>query len=254
MSVLSEAAYDAFAAMRGTEMQEWVGGGHDPAYIGQMNFDVLCDNLRLRPDFRVFDFGCGIGRTAVPLAAFLGKGHLVGSDIVPAQIRFCREEITTRFPNSEFHCPRAQNPLYDHLISEDHDGTISEAEFFAAHRETFDLVVGFSVFTHFDPGMAYHYLCQLRDVTKSGGLLLLTWFFDRPDNPPGHHLPAGADFADLSGNLGLALYSVAQMQELVGRSQLQLERLNFGWWRHDLKPTLAIRGQHPQDCVILAKP
>jgi SAM-dependent methyltransferase len=198
------------------------------------------------------DFGCGIGRTAAPLAAFLTAGRLVGNDMVPAQIHFCEAEIAGRFANAEFHCVRAQNPHYDHRVSAAGVPMTGEVEFFAAHRETFDVTAALSVFTHFDRDMAAHYLGKLREVTKPGGHLFLTWFLDHPANPSDHRLD-GRDFADLSGgDLGLALFSPGLVHQLADTAELRVERLTFGWWRGG--PTHAIRGQHYQDSAVLARP
>src|SRR5271165_7623342 len=131
-----------FEAMRQSEMNPWVGGAN-PAEISSENFACVLDNLSLRPSDRVLDFGCGIGRTSVPLADFLSTGELVGVDIVPAQIRFCQAEIASRFHNASYYCTQARNPHYDHLIAEDNIA-ISEDDFLINQAASFNVVVASS--------------------------------------------------------------------------------------------------------------
>jgi SAM-dependent methyltransferase len=250
-----------YAAMRQSEMCNWVGGG-DPEVIGVANFTCIIENLPLQHSDAVLDFGCGIGRTSVLLAEFLNQGgQLVGSDIVPGQIRFCREQFASAFPDVTFYCVRSSNPQYDNLTAATADATpvIGEDEFFLQHRQLFDVVVGFSVFTHFNPPMAGHFLKQLRDATKPGGHLLLTWFLDHPDNPANFSgfpakLGAGEEFSDPSGNLFFGLFSPVLVSELAARADLLVERISYGSWRGGQWPLMPLKGQHAQDLVILRRP
>jgi cyclopropane fatty-acyl-phospholipid synthase-like methyltransferase len=153
-------AEEIYAAMRQTEMVNWVGGG-DPAAVGGENFTSIIENLGLRRDHAVLDFGCGIGRTTVPLAEFLNEGgRVVGSDIVPGQIQFCQQQFAHAFPNAVFYCLKASNPLYLDLTKATAGATptVEEDKFFFVYRGLFDLVVAFSVFTHFNPEMVAYYL------------------------------------------------------------------------------------------------
>jgi SAM-dependent methyltransferase len=244
-------AEQIFEAMRRSGMNDWVGGA-DPAEIASLNFACLRDNLLLRPSDHVLDFGCGIGRTSVPLAEFLNAGKLVGVDIIPAQIQFCQAEIVSRFINTSFYCTDARNPHYDRLISEDNI-VISEADFVEHHVASFDLIVAFSVFTHFDPAMASKYLAFLKQLTKQAGWLHLSWFFDHESNPPDRRLSDGEHFRDL-GNLGFALFSPRLFEELVADAGLQIRRISYGYWRDGWRPDVTLRGAHPQDVAILYRP
>jgi SAM-dependent methyltransferase len=244
-------AEDIYIAMRQTDMANWVGGG-DPAGIGAANFTSMMENIPLRRDHAVLDFGCGIGRTAVPLAEFLSEGGcVVGSDIVPGTIQFCREHFTNSFQNATFYCLQAANPAYDHLTAVTAGATsvIAEEPFFFQHREFFDVAAAFSVFTHFDPTMAANYLKWLREVTKPSGHLFLTWFLDHPSNPIESRLGPGRNFRDRDGNLGFAIFSPAALAELASSAGLIIERICYGYWRGWLPN--ALKGQHYQDIVIL---
>jgi SAM-dependent methyltransferase len=244
-------AEEIYTAMRASGMTDWVGGG-DPAAVGTANFSSIIENLPLQREHAVFDFGCGIGRTSVKLAEFLNEGgRVVGSDIVPGQIQFCQEHIARSFPNSTFYCVRARNPSYDHLVATTASAmpAIDEESLFLKYREVFDLVVSFSVFTHFDPIMAAHYLKSLRDITKLWGRLFLTWYLDHPGNPPESRLGPGQSFRDLDGRLGLALFSPAAVAGLATSASLLIERICYGSWRQWPPPYL--EGDHYQDIVIL---
>jgi SAM-dependent methyltransferase len=239
-----------YTAMR--QRVDWAGLG-DPPAIGALNFNCIIDNLPLQRHHAVFDFGCGIGRTSVFLAEFLNEGGcVVGSDIVPSWIRFCQEQFADCFPNARFYCVKATNPVYDDLIAADTaaGGVIDEDQFFLRYSEAFDVVVAFSVFTHFDPNMAAYYLSSLRDMTKLSGHLFLTWFLDHPSNPVETRLGPNEDFRDRYGKLEFAIFRLDAVAELAANAGLLVERISYGSWRN-WPPETSLKGQHDQDIVIL---
>jgi SAM-dependent methyltransferase len=243
------ATEEIFEAMRRSGMNDWVGG-YDPALVARSGFAWVVENLSLRSSDRVLDFGCGIGRTSALIPEFLTTGELVGVDIVPAQIRFCRGEIASRFQNTSYYCTRARNPHYDHLISED-TIAISEDDFLKSQAGSFDLVVASSVFTHFDPTMAAKYLCFLQQLTKEGGYLGLSWVFDHKANPPDKQLSNGEYFRNID-NLTYSLFSIQLFDELVANAGLIIRRITYGSWRGLSRDML--KGQHSQDVAILYRP
>jgi SAM-dependent methyltransferase len=253
-------AEEVYAAMRSSAMRNWVGPG-DPEAVGRANFTAIIENISIRRDVTVLDFGCGIGRTSAALAEFLKEGgQLVGTDIVPGQIQFCREQIGQVFPNTTFHCVKANNPHYNHLVSvtETEIAAIDESAFFSTNFNRFDLTVAFSVFTHFDPTMAAYYLRALNSVMKPTAHLLLTWFLDHPDNPSQLlgmpvRLKSGESFADPGGDLGLALFSPTAVAQLASNAGLLIERISFGFWRGTEWSAAVLKGQHYQDIVILRR-
>ena len=215
-----------YAAMRNSGMTDWVGGG-DPAGVGGSNFSSIIENLPLQRHDAVLDFGCGIGRTSVLLAEFLNEGgSLVGSDIVPGHIEFCREQFAHPFPNATFYCMKASNPSYNHLITQTENATpaIDEEIFFQQYRDVFDMTIAFSVFTHFDQTMAAHYLRSLRDVTKPSGHILLigsSIILATQRNFLGYpRLGAGENFTDPKGDLSFVLFSPAAVAELASSAGL----------------------------------
>jgi SAM-dependent methyltransferase len=242
-------AEEIYAAMR--EKVDWLALG-DHQVHGAVNFNSILENLPLQRNYAVLDFGCGIGRTSVYLADFFNEGgSIVGSDIVPGWIQFCQEQFAHSFPNATFYCLRANHPHYGDAIKETMGATpvMDEEDFFKRHRASFDMVVAFSVFTHFDPTMAAHYLNLLRSATKRSGHLFLTWFLDHPGNPADSRLGPKENFRDRDGNLRFAIFSLAGLADLASNAGLMIERISYGFWRS--WPSSALKGQHGQDIVIL---
>jgi SAM-dependent methyltransferase len=238
-----------YAAM--AERVDWLGLGDHQAH-GALNFNSIIENLPLRRDYAVLDFGCGIGRTSVYLADFFNEGgSIVGSDIVPGWIQFCQEQFVHSFPNATFYCLRANHPHFSDAAKETMAATLvmDEEEFFIRYRGGFDMVVAFSVFTHFDPTMAAHYLKSLTDATKRSGHLFLTWFLDHPGNPADSRLAPKENFRDRDGNLRFAIFSLSSLAELASNAGLMIERISYGFWRG--WPPGALKCQHGQDIVIL---
>lgn len=240
----------AFAAMQETTLRQNVGDRDaDQAKAGRLNFVTIVNTVSLPRDAAVLDFGCGIGRTSAPLADYLSAGRVVGTDIIPEQIQFCRDELSTRFPNASFYCTATagSNPHYDHLIGQ--ADAVPEADFFSRHEGEFDIVVAFSVFSHFNPDMSAHYLSALRPMLKPHGRMVLTWFLDHPRNPPWliGRLPKGHEFLG-PDNLWFALYAPALVERVAGDAGLAVEQVTFGSWRGW---PLELKSQHYQDVVVL---
>jgi SAM-dependent methyltransferase len=97
----------------------------------------------------VLDFGCGCGRT---LAWFAKRSpRLYGTDIDAEAISWCRDNLGF----AKFAVNDPLPPL----------GYPSEA---------FDLIYAISVFTHLNEGYQFRWLNELRRVTQTGGVVLLT--------------------------------------------------------------------------------
>jgi cyclopropane fatty-acyl-phospholipid synthase-like methyltransferase len=100
---------------------------------------------------RILDFGCGCGRVIRFLAYERFKAELVGCDIDPEAIAWCRENIdTAKFTVSPYHPP---------------------LEFPDA---SFDFIYSISIFTHLNEKDQFAWLTELRRITRPGGRLILT--------------------------------------------------------------------------------
>lgn len=149
----------------------FIGDGDFKA-IGQEFKKYLIELAGLRPNHRVLDVGCGIGRMAIPLTDFLaGTGEYDGIDIVEDGINWCADKITSRFGNFRFVHTDIYNKHYNPK------GRYAAHEYaFPFADNTFDVVLLTSVFTHMRPHEVEHYLAEISRVLVPGGRCLITFF------------------------------------------------------------------------------
>lgn len=125
----------------------------------------------LTPDQRVLDVGCGIGRMARPLSAFLTPpGSYDGFDINADGIAFCQERYA-RFPHFRFTHVDLHNARYHP------QGARQASEFtFPYDDQAFDLAIATSVLTHLVTAESERYLHEIARVLVPGGRALITFF------------------------------------------------------------------------------
>ncbi len=169
---------------------------HDVALttMGRMNM------AGLRPEHSVLDIGCGVGRTARYLCAYLDEtARYEGFDIMEEMVRWCQSNITPLFPNFHF----KYTPLFNMAYLPD-DALPSAAAFaFPYPDSSFDFAFAHSVFTHLLPEAARNYLREIQRVLRPGGISYTTWFlFD--DEPTESRNPMVAEMQiDESGDFAL---------------------------------------------------
>ncbi|HEX6229278.1 MAG TPA: class I SAM-dependent methyltransferase [Solirubrobacterales bacterium] len=130
----------------------------------------------LRSGDRVLDMGCGIGRMALPLTAFLEGGSYAGFDVGREMIGWCRRNITPRHPEFEFTWAPVYNRKYNPF------GGLSGSEFrFPYESSSFDFAFATSLFTHLLRDEVSHYLAETARVLRPGGRCLLTFFLLTPE-------------------------------------------------------------------------
>ncbi|MCG5238837.1 methyltransferase domain-containing protein [Azospirillum doebereinerae] len=124
----------------------------------------------LRPDHRVLEIGCGIGRMALPLTQYLDSAY-DGIDIVPDGIRWCAETITPAYPSFRFHHLDVANGLYnpDGRL----DGGTTALPFAAGG---YDFAILTSVVTHLRVAETARYAAEIARVLKPGGRCFLSLF------------------------------------------------------------------------------
>ncbi|HEY3789363.1 MAG TPA: class I SAM-dependent methyltransferase [Urbifossiella sp.] len=158
------------------EQMDFVGGG-DFDEIGRQFLGHFIDFGGLKPHHRVLDVGCGIGRMARPLTAYLDRsGSYEGFDVVGVGIDWCRRTITPRFPNFRFQRANVFSPGYHPR------GLYEGADYvFPFPDNSFDFVFLTSVFTHMRPAEVANYAREIGRVLKLGGKCLSTFFLQTPE-------------------------------------------------------------------------
>jgi SAM-dependent methyltransferase len=126
----------------------------------------------LRPDERVLDVGCGVGRIARPLTGYLqDRGSYDGFDVARAPVRWCRRHYARAHPNFTFTHANVSNSSYNP------SGTAPAERFtFPYPPASFDFVFLTSVFTHMLASAVERYMHEIARVLAPGGRCLLTFF------------------------------------------------------------------------------
>ena len=131
---------------------------------------MLIAHAGLAPDERVLDIGCGAGRVARPLAAFLSpRGGYIGFDVSRRAVAGCRRRFARVRPDFAFVHADVRNADYNPR------GAIAEPDYaFPCADATIDLAFATSVFTHMRIAPVHRYLAEAARVLKPGGRLAFT--------------------------------------------------------------------------------
>jgi SAM-dependent methyltransferase len=211
------------------------------------------DNLRrfgLRPDDRVLDIGCGIGRAAVPLTAYLSeRGSYEGFDVSERGIGWCSDNITPRHPNFRFR----EADIYSKAYRP--DGSTQPSDYTFPYRDgEFDFAFGISLFTHMLAPGTKCFVAETARVLRAGGRFLATFFlFDdailaEACCGPLHEFD-GARVGNLESPEAVTAHPRAEVLALLARSGFSDARVASAgdWWRQD-KP-----GQGTQDTIFATR-
>lgn len=153
-------------------------GGGDFDRVGEEYFRYFIELGDLKPDERVLDVGCGIGRMAVPLTRYLSdRGSYEGFDVFPKGIGWCQENITPKYPNFRFRVADIKNKEYNP------GGRFAASGYeFPYADSSFDFVLLTSVFTHLLPDEVENYLSEIKRVLAPGGRCLASFFLLNEDS------------------------------------------------------------------------
>lgn len=228
-------------------------GSGDFRAQGNKLLQYFIEDAGLQPHHDVLDIGSGIGRIAVPLTSYLSKeGSYQGFDVVETGVKWCREKITSRFPNFQFQYIELDNDLYRSA------GADAARFVFPYEDNSFDFVVLSSVFTHMLPDEVANYLRGIGRVLRPGGICFATFFVwneasakVEQQNPTfafpydhGHYRLMDERVA--SANVA---YDEQYLQQLITDAKLNLQQTFYGYW------SKGQRGQSKdfQDILLLRK-
>jgi len=152
-------------------LRKYIGEG-DYHEIGQRFLRYHIEIAKLRPDEKVLDVGCGIGRMAAALTGYLNdEGRYDGFDVVKRGIIWCRRHIGRKHPNFRF----AHSDVYNKAFNPGGKSTAAEYQF-PYSDASFDYVFLYSVFTHMITRDLVNYTKEIARVLKPGGRCLITYF------------------------------------------------------------------------------
>lgn len=164
----------------GRQKDEWTPSKRQMFSVGTGDFKQIGKNIvnhlihlcQLKHNERILDVGCGVGRAAIPLTQYLTQsGSYEGFDIIPENIHWCKEKISSKFPHFQFQIADIFNSVYHPQGS-----TLGEKYQFPFPSASFDVVFLTSVFTHMLPAELENYLKEISRVLKPGGRCLITYF------------------------------------------------------------------------------
>jgi len=133
---------------------------------------------RLKPENNVLEIGSGLGRKSVLLSKYLNSSsEYYGLEPVQFAVEYCKNNITTRFPNFHFQVVDVYNGFYNPA------GKQNASEYqFPYGDEKFDFVLLTSISTHIIPADLINYLHEIKRVLKKGGRCLNTFFLLSKNN------------------------------------------------------------------------
>ena len=166
--------------MRDTRPRPWRvvhnAGGGDFYTIGETFFSHFLETSELSRTAHVLDIGCGPGRLAFPICAYLGAGgRYTGFDISKLALGFARRHLGGA-------C--AIDLVHADLASEEYtrSGANAAGYRFPVDDNSVDAALATSLFSHIKADVARAYLRQAGRVLAPGGRLMLTGFLVSQDD------------------------------------------------------------------------
>jgi len=147
--VLSEEKYK-YNNINESGYAEFYKTGFD--YVEETNSRIVAKYAQNISDMDILDFGCGVGRLALPFAQ-KSSGKVTGLDVAPGMIRIANDQ-------KEIH--QIENLVYH---------TYSGSEI--PDLGTFDLVNSYIVIQHIEPAIGFSLIDQLCQKAKIGGIVHL---------------------------------------------------------------------------------
>jgi SAM-dependent methyltransferase len=211
----------------------YVGHG-DFRATGEEFLGLFRSLVDLRPDDRVLDIGCGIGRMARPLVPVLRPpGSYDGFDIAEPGIRWCQAHYRDTPAPFRFEHADVHNSVYNPA-----GRATPETYTFPYGDGSFDLAIATSVFTHLLPEAADRYLGQAARVLAPNGRLFATWFVTEDNGPPPPPFSADPALApaatsDPAAPETAVAYPEQWLRQRLDANCLELVAIHPGSWRPD---------------------
>lgn len=226
-------------------------------YIQQGNLQLvlLKEEIKLSPNDRILDIGCGVGRTAIALTTYLNKsGSYDGFDVVKKGIDWCNSGIGNDFTNFNF----KYVPLFNDLYNTSKNNAL---DFVFPYKDgSFTKIFTFSVFTHMILEEIQHYFIEIERVITDDGLCFSTFFlYDSDDENyiatrPHFNFPLKGDdgFRLMnekvkSGNISI---HKTKLDEMLKKANLKSIKILDGFWKDEVRDKSK---REYQDIVIFKK-
>lgn len=216
-------------------LRGFVGDG-DFTATGEQHLRYFIEYGKLRPDDKVLDVGCGIGRMALPLTRYLSaQGEYYGFDPTVESVKWCSQHITSRHPNFHFELADLHNEFYSP------SGKYRPEDFrFPYPDKCFDFVFLTSVFTHLFPDALKNYFSEASRVLRPNGRSFITYFLLNPESNA--LTSAGKSSLNFVHKLkdcwtaypenpeGALAFDEIEIRSLYGAQSTRIEELKFGEW------------------------
>ena len=144
-------------------------GGEKFNFYSQLLGNTLVKECNLKPEQKVMEVGCGVGRTAVFLAGYLHDENFFGWDVDKVSLDIARNLPLFKKKKFRFQHVDFLNDLYNKS-----GGKVTFS--FPAADHSFDVVFLVSVFTHMYPNDIAFYIKEISRVLKPGGKCMMTCF------------------------------------------------------------------------------
>jgi ubiquinone/menaquinone biosynthesis C-methylase UbiE len=205
-------------------------GAGDFVAIGEGIIQGLIERKMFKPDAKILDIGCGLGRLARPLVGFLKGGEYFGLDINRSSIDWCQSNYQPH-PNFHFEWIDAFSKSYNPASK------VAAAQYeFPFADDTFDFVMLTSVFTHMLLADVDNYLAQIARVMKLDGRCYATYFLlDRRQEKlfksASQYFPiAGGFITDKEFPEKVVFLCEDRVRALHGIHGLVIKSLGYGSW------------------------
>ena len=219
--------------------------------FGNQQVALLKKHSALKPNHRVLDIGCGVGRTAIGLTEFLDKsGSYDGFDVVEKGIEWCQNGIGNDFSYFNF----THVPLFNDLYRK--SGSNAASFSFPYQDNSFDKLFSFSVFTHMGIPEIQNYLHEMNRTRKKDAVCFSTFFLYNDGNETfiasksGFSFPVKKDGYRLmsdttvSGNIAIHESLLDSMIKIAGFEKV---KIIHGFWKDEVQDSSK---EEYQDIVI----